>query len=734
MAACCSMEAFNKGQTVVRQGGPGRELFVVRSGMASVLMDSGTGVQEKVTTLGEGSCFGEGALFLEEPWSASVRAETELITLKVSREKLVELGFRLCEDEGKRQAVRGITGDDFSAVSSEFALHQKEEQDILFVVESLQANGHLDTLGLDKGRVTLLANAAERQRVDKGVAIVRRGEDKADHLYVLQSGGLDVIAGGGSDQESEDEQPEERMGGRGSPRARRRRRKVGTLEPGDSFGELSLLYSIPSDATVQARCRSTLWSISRISWKRIIMRGLADQTDEYEALLASVKVFSNLSSVKLRALADALSEINFCEGEVILQQGQRDLAYVLVEGEVAVIKDGERVNTLTASRMAKAAHFFGDLGPAIITHMSPEVQVISKTATTLPLDRRLFELVSGSNGQGPEAHLLAQLNSYRSFQEVAIGNLERVGPLGFGAFGSIDLRRDPLSGLAYAVRAVSKGLITQAGLQHCVCTEKLILANVSSPFIVRLCATARSTQWIYFLLEPALGGNLYVLYRRLSLHGSLVHARYYSAGTVLALEHLHERNVLHRDVKPENLFLNSDGCVKLAGMGLAKCILGKTYTTCGTPDYMAPEVIRSLGQTHAVDWWALGVLVYELMTGSSPFCADTHMMMFAKVLRGIDCVQFPPRAEGFTGDFVRNVLREQPSERLPMRHCGIPGLKAHPWFQEFDWEGHMRGAVPAPYVPVVESQVDLRNFRHVKEQKVNWVEWQDDGSGWDANF
>jgi len=309
-----------------------------------------------------------------------------------------------------------------------------------------------------------------------------------------------------------------------------------------------------------------------------------------------------------------------------------------------------------------------------------------------------------------------------------------VGPLGFGTFGSVDLRRDPLSGSAYAVRAISKGLITQAGLQRRVCTEKLILANVSSPFIVRLCGTARSTQWIYFLLEPALGGNLYVIYRRLSLHGSLVHARCYSAGTILALEHLHERNVLHRDVKPENLFLNSDGRLKLAGMGLAKCVLGKTYTTCGTPDYMAPEVIRSLGQTRAVDWWALGVLVFELMTGSSPFCADTHMMMFAKVLRGIDCVQFPPRAEGLTGDFVRNVLREQPSDRLPMRHCGIPGLKAHPWFQDFDWEGHIHGAVPAPHLPVVESQVDLRNFRHIKERKVNWVEWQDDGSGWDANF
>merc|ERR1719284_2075716 len=154
-------------------------------------------------------------------------------------------------------------------------------------------------------------------------------------------------------------------------------------------------------------------------------------------------------------------------------------------------------------------------------------------------------------------------------------------------------------------------------------------------------------------MEPALGGEIYVIYHRKCFHGSLNHARYYIASVVLALEHLHERYVIYRDLKPENLLLGAKGHLKVTDMGLAKFTMGKTYTTCGTPEYFAPEVIRSTGQTRAVDWWTLGILTYELMAGSSPFVADNAMAMYGKVMKGIEKITFPAKAQGATEEIVK---------------------------------------------------------------------------------
>merc|ERR1711988_1747413 len=160
----------------------------------------------------------------------------------------------------------------------------------------------------------------------------------------------------------------------------------------------------------------------------------------------------------------------------------------------------------------------------------------------------------------------------------------------------------------------------------------------NSTFITKLWETYNGAQSLYFLLEPCLGGELYATYNRKGLHGSEKHCRYYAAGTVYAFEHLHERRIIYRDLKPENLLLNETGHIKITDMGLAKFVIGKTYTTCGTPDYFAPEVIASIGHTHAVDWWTLGILMFELMTGHPPFESSDPMKTYQKVMQGIDKV------------------------------------------------------------------------------------------------
>merc|ERR1712166_1337057 len=197
----------------------------------------------------------------------------------------------------------------------------------------------------------------------------------------------------------------------------------------------------------------------------------------------------------------------------------------------------------------------------------------------------------------------------------------------------------------------------------------------NSPFIIMLYGTYNGAQTLYFLMEAALGGELYATYNRKGFHGSEKHAKYYVAGVVFAFEHLHERFIIYRDLKPENLLLTEDGHIKLTDMGLAKFVIGKTYTTCGTPDYFAPELIASSGHTNAVDWWTLGILIFELMSGHPPFESAYPMQIYSKVMKGIGKVVFPPKCNGPVGDLIRDLLKREPSERTAMRPGGVQNLR-----------------------------------------------------------
>jgi len=288
----------------------------------------------------------------------------------------------------------------------------------------------------------------------------------------------------------------------------------------------------------------------------------------------------------------------------------------------------------------------------------------------------------------------------------------------------------------YALKALSKGYVVKSGMQQSVMSEKKVQIMCDSPFIVKLYETFNSDNSLYLLLELALGGELYATYNRKNLWGSESCARFYSSGTTLAFEHLHGKKIIFRDLKPENLLLNEKGQVKLTDMGLAKVCVGKTYTTCGTPDYFAPELIASKGHTHAVDWWTLGILVFELLSGHPPFESATPMQIYRKVSRGIDKINFPAKLKGPAEDLVKGLCRPAPSERLPMRKGGTTNIRKHPWYTKgnFDWAAMEDLTLEPPYKPKVKSKKDAANFSARKEDMPPQLSYKPDGTGWDEGF
>jgi len=298
----------------------------------------------------------------------------------------------------------------------------------------------------------------------------------------------------------------------------------------------------------------------------------------------------------------------------------------------------------------------------------------------------------------------------------------------------VELYEHKVTGETYAMKGLSKGYILKTNMQDSVMNEKNILMMTNSDFIIKLYETFNGSQMLYFLMEPALGGELYATYNRKGFHGSARHCTFYSAGTVLAFAHLHERRIIYRDLKPENLLLTHEGHVKLTDMGLAKFVIGKTFTTCGTPDYFAPELIASTGHTNAVDWWTLGILIFELMSGHPPFESAYPMQIYSKVTKGISKVPFPPACQGPVADLIKQLLKNDPSERLPMRSGGLQNLKNHKWYEGLSWEKLEDLTAEVPFKPVVKSKKDIANFNARKEDIPKQIEYHDPGTGWDKNF
>lgn len=294
--------------------------------------------------------------------------------------------------------------------------------------------------------------------------------------------------------------------------------------------------------------------------------------------------------------------------------------------------------------------------------------------------------------------------------KLTVADFELLKVVGKGSFGKVMQVRKKDTDKIYAMKVLKKQhLVARKQVKHTQ-TERRVLENIEHPFIVSLRYAFQTEDKLYMILDYFTGGELFFHLKNTGRFPE-ARAKYYAAEITLALECLHANGIIYRDLKPENVLLDDLGHIRLTDFGLSKeSIVGDqlTHTFCGTPEYLAPEVIHGSGYGKAVDWWSLGTLLYEMLTGLPPFYNQNLHVMYEKIIRAK--LVFPAYLSPEAKSLLSGLLDRDPKTRLGCGETDAAELKAHPFFADIDFEKLYRKEIPPPFKPkVVDGALDTSN-------------------------
>lgn len=273
--------------------------------------------------------------------------------------------------------------------------------------------------------------------------------------------------------------------------------------------------------------------------------------------------------------------------------------------------------------------------------------------------------------------------------------------IGKGSYGKVMLvKRDEE---IFAMKMLRKEHVVKRNQVEHTRAERNVLEAAAHPFIVKLCFAFQTPKKLYFVLEFCPGGELFYHLSRTGRF-SEGRARFYTVQLLLALGYLHSLNIIYRDLKPENVLLDAEGNAKLTDFGLSKEGIDDNFSAksmCGTPEYLAPEILDKKGHGKAVDWYSLGALLYEMLTGLPPYYTRDREKLFDRIRRGE--LQYPSYVTANAKDLLQNMLLRDPNKRLGGGSGDAEEVKGHPFWTGVDWQAFYEKKIPTPFTPAVSK-------------------------------
>lgn len=683
------IQVVEPGQRVVSHGEIGDKFYVVRSGKFDVVSVDGH-VMNRLTA---GSTFGELGLLFSAKRTANVIADAKV-----------------------RGSLYALHGKYFRYVAAQHSIGTFQKS-----LEALKKVKLLEQLTEDQLRT--VANSVQALQFRAGDVIVHKG-DPGSMMYMIHSGTVvctDIGRGAGAASVE--------------------------LNEGEYFGERALLASEPRAATVVAKTDVRVMALDQKTFASVL--GPLQEVLNYNRMfrtLESVAVLKTVPFARKKKLLDCARMVEYEPDQVIVCEGDEgDSLFIIKDGEAKVMQHRASdsstdqpeptANDLEVARIGPG-DTFGEM--ALLNNAKRVATVVAcSKVECFRISHSDFDEILGD--VRPEFEELANertvTNQDKTFaHSLAIDSLERMRVVGVGSYGIVYIAQHKPTGRFVAVKEMWKARLEHGRQVHHIRTEKSLLQMMSSPFLLKFYAALQDELKVYFVTELLLGGELF--HRIVGPTGhpvALPHsdARFYIACCVKALEYLHERNIVYRDLKPENILLDISGYVKLVDFGFAKKLVGKTFTLCGTPEYLAPEVIMGSGHGLSVDSWGLGVLLYEMVTGDSPFASkdEDHLSICHNILQ--DKIHFPEHCDPNWKSMVLRLLHRQPEQRASIVTGTTNAIHQDPWFQGLDWHALACKQLQAPWTPDLKSDNDARYFQSISDEElVGFDSWTDVPPSW----
>ncbi|KAI9312729.1 kinase-like domain-containing protein [Dichotomocladium elegans] len=366
--------------------------------------------------------------------------------------------------------------------------------------------------------------------------------------------------------------------------------------------------------------------------------------------------------------------------------------------------------------VSKPEHAAGTTNYASAGYVTPRPSVEGQTPSQSNNNRTAMR----QRYQQYDRHILDQR---KNRPRLKLDDFHLLRTLGTGSFGRVHLAQSRHNARFYAIKVLKKSEVVRLKQVEHTNNEKNILESVANPFLVNLWGTFQDDSNLYMVMDYVPGGELFSVLRKSKRFPDHV-AKFYAAEVLLAIEYLHAKDFVYRDLKPENLLLDANGHIRITDFGFAKFVPDVTWTLCGTPDYLAPEVIQSKGYGKAVDWWSLGVLIFEMLAGYPPFYDEDHLKLYEKILQGK--IRWPSYFDPNAKDLLKRLLVADLSRRYGNLKNGAEDIKRHPWFEGVDFDRVASRQIRAPYIPHIRGDGDASHFDKYPESTERYGEPAED--------